>query len=396
MFSGLDDIFIVGIARTPIGKFGGSLRDWPAPKLGAVAIKAALERSGLDPQDVDEVIMGNAIQAMIGQNPARQASILAGLPATISGFTVNKVCASGMKAVSLAAQSIAFREDRVVIAGGMENMSMAPYSLPPKWRWGVRFAFAGEKLIDLMVHDGLIDPHTGLLMGKEAEETAKKWKISRREADEFAVSSHIKAAEATRKGYSSREIEPVKKGNDVVLNKDEGIRPDTSLEKVARLKPVFVPNGMVTAANASQLSDGGSALVLAHRKVVEERGLKPIARILGFASASVEPKDFIEAPIPATKKLLQRLNMKIEDFDLYEHNEAFALASLVVAKGLNIPMEKLNVFGGAVAIGHPLGDSGARILVTLINALQIKGGRKGLATICHGGGGAQSMAIELV
>ncbi len=396
MFSGLNDIFIVGMARTPIGKFGGSLKDWPAPKLGAIAIKAALERSGLDPQDVDEVIMGNVIQAMIGQNPARQASILAGLPVTIPGFTVNKVCASGMKAVSLAAQSIAFGENKVVVAGGMESMSMAPYSLPSKWRWGVKFAFAGEKLIDLMVHDGLVDPHTGLLMGEEAEETAKKWGISREEADDFAVSSHMKAAEATRRGYSSKEIEPVKKGDTIILDKDEGIRPDTSLEKVARLKPVFIPNGTITAANASQLSDGATALVLAHREVVEERGLRPIARILGFASAGIEPRDFIEAPIPATKKLLQRLNMKIEDFDLYEHNEAFALASLVVAKGLNIPMERLNVFGGAVAIGHPLGNSGARILVTLINALQIKGGRKGLATICHGGGGAQSMAIELV
>ncbi len=396
MFSYLNDVFIVGMARTPIGKFGGSLRDWPAPKLGAIAIKAALERSGLEPRDVDEVIMGNVIQAMIGQNPARQASILAGLPVTIPGFTVNKVCASGMKAVSLAAQSIALGENKVIIAGGMESMSMAPYSLPSKWRWGVRFAFAGEKLIDLMVHDGLIDPHTGLLMGEEAEETAKKWGISREEADIFAVSSHMKAAEATEEGYSSREIEPVKKGDDVILDKDEGIRPDTSLEKVARLKPVFMPNGTITAANASQLSDGASALVLAHREVVEERGLKPIAKILGFASASVEPKDFVEAPIPATKKLVQRLNMKIEDFDLYEHNEAFALASLVVAKGLNIPMERLNVFGGAVAIGHPLGNSGARILVTLINALQVRGGHKGLATICHGGGGAQSMAIELI
>ncbi len=396
MFPSLNDVFIVGMARTPIGKFGGSLRNWSAPMLGAVAIKAALKRSGLNPNDVDEVIMGNVIQAMVGQNPARQASILADLPVTVPGFTVNKVCASGMKAVSLAAQSIALGENKVVIAGGMESMSMAPYSLPSKWRWGVKFAFAGEKLVDLMVHDGLVDPHTGLLMGEEAEETAKKWKISREEADKFAVSSHMKAAEATRKGYSSREIEPIRKGDEVILDRDEGIRPDTSLEKVSRLKPVFIPNGTITAANASQLSDGASALVLAHRDVIEERGLKPIARILGFASASVKPKDFVEAPIPATEKLLQRLGMKIGDFDLYEHNEAFALASLVVAKGLGIPMEKLNVFGGAVAIGHPLGNSGARILVTLINALQVKGGRKGLATICHGGGGAQSMAIELV
>ncbi len=393
---GLEDVFIVSIARTPIGKFGGSLKTWPAPKLGAIAIEAAVRRSGLDPSDVDEVIMGNVLQAMVGQNPARQAAILAGIPSTVPGFTVNKVCASGMKAISLAAQSIVFGENKVVVAGGMESMSMAPYTLPSKWRWGVKFAFAGEKLVDIMVHDGLTDPHTGLLMGEEAEDTGKKWGITREEADEFAVSSHMKAAEATEKGYFAKEIEPVRKGDEVILDRDEGIRPDTSLEKVARLKPVFRPDGTITAANASQLSDGAAALVLAHRDVVEERGLKPIAKILGFASAGVEPKDFVEAPIPATQKLLKNLNMRIEDFDLYEHNEAFALASLVVARGLNIPLDRLNVFGGAVAIGHPLGDSGARIVVTLINALQIKGGRKGLATICHGGGGGQSIAIELV
>ncbi len=393
---GLEDVLIVGIARTPIGKFGGSLRSWPAPRLGAVAIEAAIRRSGLDPGDVDEVIMGNVLQAMVGQNPARQAAILAGVPSEVPGFTVNKVCASGMKALSLAAQSIALGENRVIVAGGMESMSMAPYALLPRWRWGVRFAFAGEKLVDVMVHDGLTDPHTGLLMGEEAEETGKKWGITREEADEFAVSSHKKAAEATERGYFAREIEPVRKGEEVVLDRDEGIRPDTSLEKVARLKPVFRPDGTITAANASQLSDGAAALVLAHRDVVEERGLKPIAKILGFASAGVEPKDFVEAPIPATRKLLRMLGYGIGDFDLYEHNEAFALASLVVAKALEIPMDRLNVFGGAVAIGHPLGDSGARIVVTLINALQIKGGRRGLATICHGGGGGQSIAVELV
>jgi len=396
LMMGLENVYIVGMARTPIGKFGGSLKDWPAPKLGAVAIASAIRRSGLDPEDIDEVIMGNALQAFIGQNPARQAGLLAGLPASVPGYTVNKVCASAMKAVSLAAQSIALGENKVIVAGGMESMSMAPYAIPSRWRWGVRFAFAGENIYDIMVHDGLTDPHTGLLMGEEAEATGEKWGIKREEADDFAVSSHLKAAEATERGYYAREIEPIKKGNDVILDRDEGIRPDTSLEKVARLKPVFKPGGTITAANASQLSDGAAALVLASRDVVEEKGLKPIARILGFASASVEPKDFVEAPIPATEKLLKMLGMSIEDFDLFEHNEAFALASLVVSKGLKIPLDKLNVFGGAVAIGHPLGASGARILVTLINALQVKGGRRGLATICHGGGGAQSMAVEIV
>ncbi|MCC6029482.1 MAG: thiolase family protein [Candidatus Korarchaeum sp.] len=389
----LSDVFIVSFARTPIGKFGGALSKMTAPQLGAVAIEAAVRRSGLEPSDVDEVIMGNVLQAMVGQNPARQAAIIAGIPKEVPGFTVNKVCASGMKAITLAAQSIALGENRVVVAGGMESMSNAPYALPPQWRWGVKFSFTGEKLIDLMVYDGLTDPHTGLLMGEEAEETARKWGISREECDEFAVSSHMKAEEATERGYFAREIERVR---DVPLERDEGIRPDTSIEKIAKLRPAFRPDGVITAANASQLSDGAAALVLAHGEVVEERGLEPIARIIGFSSASLEPRDFIEAPIISTKKLLSRIGMGIDDFDIIEHNEAFALATLVVAKGLGIPLERLNPFGGAVALGHPLGASGARIVVTLLNALRVRGKRRGLATICHGGGGAQSIAIELV
>ncbi|RDD52950.1 MAG: thiolase family protein [Candidatus Korarchaeota archaeon NZ13-K] len=391
----LSDVFIVSFSRTPIGKFGGALSRLTAPELGAIAIESAVRRSGLDPDDVDEVIMGNVLQAMVGQNPARQAAILAGIPKRVPGFTVNKVCASGMKAIALAAQSIALGENRVVVAGGMESMSNAPYAMHPQWRWGVRFSFAGEKLIDLMVHDGLTDPHTGLLMGEEAEETARKWGITREECDEFALSSHMKASEATERGYFDREMERVSRGG-ISLDRDEGIRPDTSIEKISKLKPVFRPDGVITAANASQLSDGAAALVLAHREVVEERGLEPVARIIGFASASVEPEDFIEAPIYSTKRLLERIGMSLDEFDIVEHNEAFALATLVVSKGLGIPLERVNPFGGAVAMGHPLGASGARIVVTLLNALRVRGKRRGLATICHGGGGAQSMALELV
>ncbi len=390
------EVYIVGMARTPIGKFGKSLVKYSATDLGAVAISAALRRSGLDPSDVDEVIMGNVLQALLGQNPARQAALKAGIPVHVPGYTVNKVCASSLKAVSLAAQSIALGENRVVVAGGMESMSNAPYALPSAWRRGVRFSFAGEKIYDVMIHDGLTDPHTGMLMGEEAELTARKWGITREESDEFAVMSHMRAAEATKRGYFSREIEPIKRGDEVILDYDEGIRPDTSIEAVAKLKPVFRPDGIITAANASQLSDGAAALVLASKEVVEEKGLRPLARILGYASASVEPQDFVEAPIYATKKLLNRLNMNINEFDLIEDNEAFALAVLVVARGLGISLDKVNVFGGAVALGHPIGASGARILVTLINALSIRGGKKGLATICHGGGGAHSLAIELV
>lgn len=391
----LSDVFIVSFSRTPIGKFGGALSRLTAPELGAIAIESAVRRSGLDPDDVDEVIMGNVLQAMVGQNPARQAAILAGIPKRVPGFTVNKVCASGMKAIALAAQSIALGENRVVVAGGMESMSNAPYAMHPQWRWGVRFSFAGEKLIDLMVHDGLTDPHTGLLMGEEAEETARKWGVTREECDEFALSSHMKASEATERGYFDREMERVSRGG-ISLDRDEGIRPDTSIERISKLKPVFRPDGVITAANASQLSDGAAALVLAHREVVEERGLEPVARIIGFASASVEPEDFIEAPIHSTKRLLERIGMSLDEFDIVEHNEAFALATLVVSKGLGIPLDRVNPFGGAVAMGHPLGASGARIVVTLLNALRVRGKRRGLATICHGGGGAQSMALELV
>jgi acetyl-CoA C-acetyltransferase len=283
----------------------------------------------------------------------------------------------------------------VIVAGGMESMSNAPYMLSSKWRWGVKFSYAGEKVVDLMVYDGLTDPHTGMFMGEEAELTAKKFGITREEADRFAVRSHKLASEATEKGYFRDEIVEVEVDG-VKYDKDEGIRPDTSIEKISKLKPVFRPDGIITAANASQLSDGAAALVVADEEFAKERGLKPIARIIGYSSAAVDSKDFIEAPIPSVKDLLGKLGMKISDFDLFEHNEAFSLATLAVMKALEIPEDKINVFGGAVALGHPLGASGARILVTLLNALKKRGGKRGIATICHGGGGAHSIAVELV
>jgi len=386
---------ILGFARTPIGKFGGIFKDIPAPDLASIAIKAALERSGVSPEEVDEVIMGNAISAGVGMNPARQAAVKAGIPWRVPGFTISKVCASGLRAVSLAASVIKLGEAKVVVAGGMESMSNAPWMLGSKWRWGAKFSYPGEKIVDLMVYDGLTDPHTGMFMGEEADLTAKKFGITREEADKFAVRSHKLASEATEKGYFRDEIVEVE-ANGVKHYRDEGIRPDTSLEKISKLKPVFRPDGIVTAANASQLSDGAAALVIADEEFAERRGLRPVARIIGWNSAAVESKDFIEAPIPSVRSLLEKLKMKISDFDLVEHNEAFAVATLVVMKGLGIPEEKVNVFGGAVALGHPLGASGARILVTLLNALRKKGGTRGLATICHGGGGAHSLAVELV
>jgi acetyl-CoA C-acetyltransferase len=386
---------IVGFARTPIGKFGGIFKDISAPDLASIAIKAALNRSGVSPEEVDEVIMGNVIQAGIGMNPARQAAVKAGIPWRVPGFTISKVCASGLRAVSLAASIIKLGEAKVIVAGGMESMSNAPYMLSSKWRWGVKFSYAGEKVVDLMVYDGLTDPHTGMFMGEEAELTAKKFGITREEADRFAVRSHKLASEATEKGYFRDEIVEVEVDG-VKYDKDEGIRPDTSIEKISKLKPVFRPDGIITAANASQLSDGAAALVVVDEEFAKERGLKPIARIIGYSSAAVDSKDFIEAPIPSVKDLLGKLGMKISDFDLFEHNEAFSLATLAVIKALEIPEDKINVFGGAVALGHPLGASGARILVTLLNALKKRGGKRGIATICHGGGGAHSIAVELV
>lgn len=384
------EVLIVSAARTPIGKFGMSLKDVEPQELGRIVVEEVIKRAGVNKDEIGEVIFGNVLQAGLGQNPARQVSIRAGLPYEVNAFTVNKVCGSGLKAVALGAQAIMLGEYDMVIAGGMESMSQAPY-LIRNARWG--YKFGDQKMVDSMIYDGIWDVYYDFHMGMTGEIIAEKYGVSREEADEFSYWSHMKAVRAWKKGLFKKEVVPVRteKGE---LEKDEGPRPDTSIEKLSKLKPVFKKDGILTAGNSSQLSDGAAALLLSSREKAKELGLEPMAKIIGFSSASVDPKYVMEAPIPATKKLLNKLGMKISDMDLVEHNEAFSTASIVVSRELGIPKEKFNVHGGAVALGHPIGCSGARILVTLLYALEQMDLRRGLATLCLGGGGAVAMVIE--
>ncbi len=383
--------YIISAVRTPIGKFGRSLSKLKAMELGSVAIKEAISRSKVDPSRIEEVILGNVIQAGNGQNPAGQASTLAGLSDTVVKNTVNTVCASGMLAVENADREISLGEKDLIVAGGMESMSNAPLLLPPELRWGPKqLLYKNFKLDDSMLKDGLMDAFYFEHMGTSAEITGKKYSITREMVDQFAVRSQRLAIKATESGAMQKEI--VKMDN---LAKDEGLR-NTSMQDLAKLQPAFDRNGILTAGNSSQLSDGASALVLASEKAVNEYGLKPVAKIEGYSSASLNSRDFVEAPIPATKFLLEKLKRKIDDYDLVEHNEAFAIASIVVQYELKIQEDRFNVYGGAIALGHPLGNSGSRIMVTLINALQQNKGRYGLATLCHGGGGAHTISIEIL
>jgi acetyl-CoA C-acetyltransferase len=393
------DVVIVSAVRTPIGKFGQSLAKLSAIELGAIAIKEAINRAGIDPKDVDEVIMGNVVGAGLGQNPARVAGVLGGLPEYTEGYTVNKVCASSLKAVALAAQAIKAGDAEIIVAGGMESMSNAPFLIPSQVRWGWKVMYKnGPTLIDALTHDGLED-YYGNPMGLVADQIAKKRGITREEADTFAYESHKKAGDATLKGYFKEEMIPIdviKDGEHIMLDRDEGIRYDTSIEKLSKLKPFFSKDGITTAGNASQISDGASAVIVTSMEKAKSMGLKPLARILGYASAAIDLVNFIEAPVPAIQKLLKKLNMTVNDVDLVEINEAFAIVPLIASKDLGIPLEKINIHGGAIALGHPIGDSGARILTTLIYALKRKSLKRGLAGICHGGGGAVSMMIEVL
>ena len=390
------EVYILSAVRTAIGNFLGSLSTIPAPKLGAIVIKEAVKRAGIKPEDVDEVIMGQVVQAGVGQAPARQAMRYAGLPDNVNAFTVNKVCGSGLKAVMLGATAIKANEADVIVAGGMENMSLCPYALF-KARTGYRL-FNGE-LVDLMVHDGLWDPYHNFHMGMTGELIAEKYNVSREDMDKFALESNNRALAAIKNGWFKEEIVPVeipqKKGDPIIFDTDEGPR-ETTLEKLAKLPPVFKKDGKVTAGNASKISDGAAAVVIASKEKVEAAGLKPIAKIIAYTSAHVAPEWVMEAPIPCVKKLLDMTGFTIDDMDLVEHNEAFAAASVAVMRALNIPHEKFNVHGGAVALGHPIGASGARVLTTLIYALKQKGLKRGLCTLCLGGGGAVAMIVELV
>ncbi len=391
----MKDIVILSAVRTAVGKYGGTLKDFKATDLGAEVVQESVKRAELQPEDIQECIMGLVLGAGLGQNPARQAAVNAGLPVQISSFTVNKVCGSGMKSVMLAANSIRAGEHDVVVAGGMENMSSAPYAMPGA-RWGYRIN--DQRVVDTLVHDGLWDIFSDQHMGLTAEITAQRHSITREEADAFSYRSHMYAMKAAETGAFDDEIMPVnvrtRKG-ELSFAKDEGVRTDTSLEALARLKPAFKPDGVVTAGNASQLSDGAAALVIASQEFAEERGIEPLATIVGYHSEGVEPKLIMEAPIPTTRHLMERCGLTMGDLDLFEHNEAFATASLAVQRSLGVPEDIFNVNGGAIALGHPIGCSGARLLTTLVHAMKRRGAETGLATLCLGGGNATSMIVRL-
>jgi acetyl-CoA C-acetyltransferase len=391
----MKEIVIVSGARIAQGKFAGALKSFSAPQLGSIAIKEAIKRAGLEPKDVNEVIMGNVVSAGLNQNVARQAAIAAGIPYEIPAFHVDKVCGSSLKAVVLAAQAIKCDDAEIVVAGGMESMTNCPYILD-KARFGYRL-FDG-KLIDSMVNDGLWDVYNKFHMGMTGEIIADKYNITREDCDRFAAWSHEKAAKATDEGKYKEEIAPVeikqKKGDSIIFDKDEGIRKDSTVEILAKLKPVFKEGGVVTAGNASQITDGGSAVVVMSKEKAKTLGITPLATIKGYNSSGVRPDFVMEAPIPGVKNLFKKMDLSIDDIDLIEHNEAFSSASIAVMKELKIPKEKFNVHGGAVALGHPIGCSGSRILITLMHALKQYKKTRGLATICLGGGNAVSMVIE--
>ena len=388
---------IVSAVRTPTGKFLGGLKSFTAPQLGAMVVKEAIRRAGIDPNDVDGVIMGNVVGAGLGQAPARQAAIHAGLPPKVGALTINKVCGSGLKAVMLAAQGIATGDVDIVVAGGMESMSNCPHLLKGA-REGLRMGHG--TLVDSMIHDGLWDAYSDFHMGCTGEIVAEKFKVTREQQDEFSVQSHKKALAAIASGAVKDEILKIeiaqKKGPALVVENDESPRADTSMESLGRLKPAFKEGGTVTAGNAPGVNDGASAVVVMAEDLAKARGIKPLARIVGQATGGVEPSLVMMAPVEAVKKLLAKTGWKIEDVDLFELNEAFAVQALGVAGELGLDLNKVNVNGGAVALGHAIGSSGSRILTTLIYALKARGLKKGIATLCLGGGNGVALAIETV
>jgi acetyl-CoA C-acetyltransferase len=388
-----NEALIVAAARTPIGSFSGALSSVPAPELGAVVIRESLRRAGIDGGEVDEVVMGNVVGAGLGQNPARQAAIKAGVPVSVGAMTINKVCGSGLKAVMLASQSIRLAESHVVVAGGMENMSLAPYLLPQA-RQGYRMG--NGQLIDAMIQDGLWDVYGNQHMGNYGDRCAVKYGFTRQDQDDFAVRSYTRARRATAEGIFDEEIVPVeipdRKGPRRVTEDEEPARFNE--DKLRALKPAFGPEGTVTAGNASSINDGAAAAVIVSDSRAASLRVKPLARIVGSASFSREPEWFTLAPIGAIQALLSRIHWTVEKTDLFEINEAFSAVVMAAEKELGIPPEKLNIYGGAVALGHPIGASGARILTTLLTGLKRTGGRRGIACLCIGGGEAVALAIE--
>jgi acetyl-CoA C-acetyltransferase len=390
----MNEVVIASGCRTPIGSFRGSLSSLPAPRLGALVIQEALWRAKVAPDQVDEVIMGNVVSAGVGQAPARQAAIFAGLPTSVECMTVNKVCGSGLKSVMLAAQAVALGDAEIVVAGGMESMSNAPYLLE-KAREGYRMG--NGELVDALVKDGLLDVYNNFLMGNAAELCAKECQVPREAQDEFAIMSYTRAQDAQRSGRFRNEIVGVEvrgpKGDAVTVLDDEDVTK-TNFEKIPKLKPAFIIDGTVTAANASKLSDGAAALVVTSAEKARALGLTPLARIVAYASHAKDPVQFTTAPADAIAKVLSRAKLRQEEIDLFEINEAFAVVALAVNKIAGLDPAKVNVNGGAIALGHPLGASGARILVTLLHALEQRNARRGLATLCIGGGEASAVIVE--
>ncbi|MEO6284173.1 MAG: acetyl-CoA C-acyltransferase [Dyadobacter sp.] len=390
-----DEVFILSAARTPIGSFGGSLASIHPARLGATAIQGTLDKSGIDKEQVQEILMGNVVSANVGQAPARQAAIYAGLPASVICTTVNKVCASGMKAVVFGAQAIQLGDADVVVAGGMESMSQIPYYLP-KARNG--YGYGNGEIIDGLLKDGLTDVYDQIGMGVCGDRTAAKYSISREEQDEFAILSYQRSAASTANGFFTNELVhvevPSPKGGDSTWVTEDEEYKKVKFEKIPSLKPAFSKDGTVTAANASTINDGAAALLLASSAFVNNASLKPVARIVAYADAEQEPSWFTTTPIIATEKVLQIAGLTIADIDYFEVNEAFAVVVLAYIKAFNLNVEQVNVFGGAVSLGHPLGASGARIITTLLSVLEKNKGKYGLAAICNGGGGASAIIIE--
>jgi len=387
---------IISAVRTATGKFLGGLKDHKATELGAIAVREAVRRAGIDPKSVDECIMGNVVSAGLGQAPARQAALNGGLDNRVAALTINKVCGSGLKAVMLAAQGIATGDIDIAVAGGMESMSNCPY-LMTKVREGLRMG--DGTIIDSMIHDGLWDSFNNIHMGLTGEHVSEKYHVTREQQDDYAVNSHKKAAAATKAGYFKDEIIPIsipqKKGDPIVVDKDESIREDTSMETLGRLKPAFKKDGTVTAGNAPGVNDGGAALVVMGADIAKKLNLTPMARVIGQATAGLEPKLVMMTPVEAVKKVLAKTGWTTDSVDLFELNEAFAVQAVAVTKELGLDPARVNINGGAVALGHPIGASGARVLTTLLYSLRRLGKKRGIATLCLGGGNGVALAIEL-
>ena len=392
----MNDVYIISAVRTPMGSFGGALSSLSAVELGSKAIAGALLSADVSPELVEEVLMGNVCQANLGQAPARQAALGGGIPLNVPCTTVNKVCSSGMKSIMFAAQSIALGHANIIVAGGMESMSNVPYYLP-KQRWGTKYGH--QEVVDGLQKDGLTDAYDHVAMGNCGDMTAEKFGISRQEQDEYAINSYKRAAKATEDGAFSSEIIPIeipqRKGDPILVNEDEEYK-NVRFEKIPNLRPAFNKEGTVTAANASTLNDGGSALVLASEEAIQKFGLKPIAKIRSYADAAHEPMWFTTAPTKATPKALERAGLDLTDIDFFEVNEAFSVVPMAFAQELNIGYDKMNINGGAVSLGHPLGCSGARIVTTLTHVLHNRDAELGCATLCNGGGGASALIIERV